>query len=401
MATLSLPNKIEVGSGSINQLGKAILSCGASKPLIIMDAFLAAAPLNVHKKVEKVLQNDGLKLTIFTDYSGEPTIEHIQNALSMLKSSQADCIVAVGGGSAIDISKSVSLFGLNPDLEWSEITSKPYLNRLPLIAVPTTAGTGSEATGIMVVSDPNLGVKLNPGHSDLIPNIAILDPELTVSLPSHFTAFTGLDALTHAIEAYVSNRASILTDSYALRAIRMIGEALPKVYEDGSNLVERQKMLLASCYAGTAFFNSSTNLVHAAGRALGNRFHIPHGLSVAVLLPSVIEFGIEAATDRYRDVAVALGEDSSRDSHELAQSSVRIIEDYNSRFGIWDALQKYIQDGDKLNDSIQVLVKDALSGNGIKTNRKIPSSNDIEDIYKSLFSKVTEINSVEPTTNLN
>ncbi|GGB45924.1 iron-containing alcohol dehydrogenase [Virgibacillus dakarensis] len=399
MATLSLPNRIEVGSGSINQLSKAILSCGATKPLIIMDAFLATDPLNIHKKVQDVLQNNGLKLTLFTDYSGEPTIEHVQDALSTLKDSQADCVVAVGGGSAIDISKSVSLFGLNSDLEWSEITSKPFLNRLPLIAVPTTAGTGSEATGIMVVSDPELGVKLNPGHSDLIPNIAILDPELTVSLPKHFTAFTGLDALTHAIEAYVSNRASMLTDSYALRAIKMIGEALPKVYEDGSNLEERQKMLLASCYAGTAFFNSSTNLVHAAGRALGNRFHIPHGLSVAALLPSVMRFGLKSAVDRYRDIAVALGEEPSKDNDELAQSSVEIIENYNNRFGIWDALQKYIQDTGKLSDSIHVLVEDALSGNGINTNRKLPSMQDIEYIYKSLFSKITVTNTVEPTTN--
>lgn len=391
MATLSLPNQIEVGVGSINQLGKAILNCGASKPLIVMDAFLAGAPLDLHKKVQKVLQQEGLEHTLFTEFSGEPTTEHVQNAVKALDTAHADSVIAIGGGSAIDISKSVSLFGINPMMDWNDIAQQAHLNRLPLIAIPTTAGTGSEATGIMVVSNPESGIKMNPGHPNLIPDVAILDPELTVSLPKHFTAFTGLDALTHAIEAYVSTRSSMLTDGYALRAIQMIGEALPKVYEDGSNLEERQKMLLASCYAGTAFFNSSTNLAHAAGRALGNRFHVPHGLSVAVLLPAVMNFGLEAAEERYRDIAVALGDSLEKNNLELAESSIKTVEKLNEKFGIWKEIRKYMQDTEAFRDSIPTLVKDALSGNGIKTNRKLPSYQDIENIYISLYEKVSEL----------
>ncbi|MDY0393464.1 iron-containing alcohol dehydrogenase [Virgibacillus halophilus] len=391
MATLSLPNQIEVGVGSINQLGKAILKCGATKPLIVMDAFLAGAPLNLHKKVHEVLQQDGLDYTLFTEFSGEPTLAHVQDAVKALDTAGADSVVAIGGGSAIDISKSVSLFGLNPMMDWNVIAQQAHLNRLPLIAIPTTAGTGSEATGIMVVSNPESGIKMNPGHPDLIPDAAILDPELTVSLPKHFTAFTGLDALTHAIEAYVSTRSSILTDGYALKSIQMIGEALPKVYEDGSNLEERQKMLLASCYAGTAFFNASTNLVHAAGRALGNRFHIPHGLSVAVLLPAVMKFGLEAAKDQYRDVAVALGDNPEKSTDELAESSIKIVEKFNEKFGIWNELRKFIQDIEAFRGAIPILVKDALSGNGIKTNRKLPSFQDIENVYMSLCEKISEV----------
>ncbi|ASN06106.1 iron-containing alcohol dehydrogenase family protein [Virgibacillus necropolis] len=391
MATLSLPNQIEIGAGCINQLGKIISASGASKPLIIMDAFLAQAPVSLQEKVQRILQQEQLEFELFSDYAGEPTVDHVQAALHSLASSHADCVVAIGGGSAIDISKAVSLFGLNPEMKWSNIVSQSRLKRLPLIAIPTTAGTGSEATGIMVITDIKAGVKMNPGHPHLIPDTAILDPELTVSLPQHFTAFTGLDALTHAIEAYVSNRSSAMTDLYALKAIRMIGEALPKVYEDGSNVKERENMILASCYAGIAFFNSSTNLAHAAGRALGTRFHIPHGLSVALLLPYVMQFGIKDAEDRYQEIAIALGEDSSKEPSELAQSSIDFIENFNEQFGIWDAAQKYIKNIDLLSESMPILIEDALSGNGITTNRKVPSYSDIEKIFVSLSDRISKV----------
>ena len=382
MPVLSLPGSIEIGSGSINQLGKAITANGAAKPLIVMDAFLAKPPINLNEKVQNILKKENVSCVFFTEYAGEPTIHHVQAALEVLINSGSDCVVAIGGGSAIDIAKAVSLFGVNPEMKWPEIASQHRLVRLPLIAVPTTAGTGSEATGIMVITDVEAGIKMNPGHRHLIPDTAILDPELTVSLPKHFTAFTGLDALSHAIEAYVSNRASAMTDFHALEAIRLIGEALPEAYKDGSNVLAREKMLLASCFAGIAFFNSSTNLAHAAGRALGARFHIPHGLSVALLLPFVMKFGMEAAGERYGDIAAALG-------GVTAESSVEIIEQFNEDFGIWDAGKDYIENITAYKKSIPILVEDALSGNGILTNRKIPGPEDIEKILNSLIEKLS------------
>lgn len=388
MPTLSLPHQIKIEIGGLYRIGEAVKANGGSRPLVILDSFLAKPPLNVNEGIESALNRKQLEFTFFSDYEGEPTTEHVKGALHVLQNFHADCVIAVGGGSAIDISKAVALFAVNPKMEWNKITSYSRLNRLPLLAVPTTAGTGSEATKVMVITDTKTDFKMNPGHHSLIPDAAILDPELTVSLPKSFTAFTGLDALTHAMEAYVSNRASVMTDLYALTAIRMIGKALPKVYEDGSNLKERESMLLASCYAGIAFSNSSTNLVHAAARPLGARFHIPHGLSIALLLPFVIRFGLESAVERYRDIAVALGTSEKSDSKKIAEHTIKIVECYNEEFGIWDAAKKYIKSLEELNKDIPLLVKDALSGNGIKTNRKLPTQQDVKEIYESLVKEL-------------
>ncbi|WP_010531795.1 iron-containing alcohol dehydrogenase [Lentibacillus jeotgali] len=386
MATLSLPYQIETGIGSVKQIGDVAIANGASRALVVMDSFLAQPPLNINEKVGEALKQDGIECALFSDYAGEPTTDHVNEALKTLQDFNADCVIAVGGGSAIDISKAVSLFALNPEMEWDKITSYPRLNCLPLIAVPTTAGTGSEATKVMVITDAETDYKMNPGHHSLIPDAAILDPELTVSLPENFTAFTGLDALTHAIEAYVSNKASRMTDLYALEAIQMIGKSLPAVYENGADLEERENMLLASCYAGIAFSNSSTNLAHAAARPLGARFHIPHGLSVALLLPFVIRFGLESAVDRYADIAIALGANRESDPIQTSEAAIEITEGFNRQFKIWEAGGDVIKEiGD---NEMKLLVNDALSGNGIQTNRRIPTAKNIEDIYQSLIHRL-------------
>src|SRR5699024_9262365 len=388
MDNLSLPPKLIKGAESISELKQSIYSNNVSRPLIIMDAFLAQSPLNIHKKVKNILLEANIESELFTNFSGEPTTEHINKALESLRKFHADSIIAIGGGSAIDISKSVSLFGTTPNIAWSKIAESSYLEKLPLIAVPTTAGTGSEATGITVVSDIELGIKLNPGHSHLIPNVAILDPKLTISLPNHLSAFTGLDELTHAIEAYVSNQANPLSDSYALSAIRIISKSLPEVYKNGANIQARENMRLASHYAGIAFFNSSTNLAHAAGRSLGNQFKIPHGLSVAVLLPFVMKFGLNSSQERYRDIAIALGANPNLNDNELAEESIKIVESYNDNFEVWQHFSKYINTRNEFKNSTEKLIEDALSGNGIKTNRKIPTHRDIETLFTSIEEKI-------------
>ncbi|GGK08675.1 alcohol dehydrogenase [Lentibacillus kapialis] len=390
MATLSLPHQIKTGIGSVKQIGEVVKANGASRVLVIMDSFLAQSPLNISEKVGDALKQDGIDFALFSDYAGEPTTAHVNKALDTLQDFNADCVIAVGGGSAIDISKAVSLFALNPEMAWDKITLHSRLNCLPLIAVPTTAGTGSEATKVMVITNAETDYKMNPGHHSLIPDAAILDPELTVSLPENFTAFTGLDALTHAIEAYVSNKASRMTDLYALKAIQMIGKSLPVVYENSADLKERENMLLASCYAGIAFSNSSTNLAHAAARPLGARFHIPHGLSVALLLPFVIRFGLESAEDRYADIAIALGADADSSSIHTSEAAVEITEVFNRQFKIWEAGENFIKKIDDWDHEVKLLVNDALSGNGIQTNRRKPTAKDIEDIYQSLFHRLGE-----------
>ncbi|KJS86607.1 MAG: alcohol dehydrogenase [Peptococcaceae bacterium BICA1-8] len=396
MATLCIPGRLETGAGSLNKLASLVATQGASKVLIVMDSFLAREPLNVARKVGDILKEGNIEFGLFSEFAGEPTTIDVDNAVQKAKEVNAQCIVAVGGGSALDIAKAVSVFSINPDIKWNEIVQKDYLRCIPIIAIPTTAGTGSEATKIMVITNTETNSKMNPGHPELTPKVAILDPELSVSLPQNFTAFTGMDALCHAMEGYVSIRATNLTDFYALESIKICGEALSLVYENGADIDARQKMLLASYYAGVAFSNASTNLAHAAGRALGAKFHIPHGLSVTVLLPFVMSFGLEAAQERYANVAVALGADNSLEEGKLAKEAVRIIEEYNDKFMIWDAAKKYITNTDEFRSSIPALVEDAMMGvklnpkgnNGIITNRKIPTEDDVKVIFEQLADRV-------------
>ncbi|GHI00733.1 iron-containing alcohol dehydrogenase [Neobacillus kokaensis] len=390
VSRLDLPCQMHAGKGSLKLLHDFVITNGGSRVLVIMDSFLGKPPINLDEKVKSILKQGSIESVVFSEYSGEPTTEHVHAALEILRDFQADCVVGIGGGSALDLSKAVSLFGKTPNINWTEIPEKPFLKRLPLIAVPTTAGTGSEATKVMVITNTETNIKMNPGHPDLIPDAAILDSDLTLSLPRTFTAYTGLDALTHAIEAFVSTRATNLTDFFALEAIRMIGKSLPLVCENGQDQESREKMSLASCYAGIAFSNASTNLVHAAGRSLGARFHIPHGLSVALLLPFVMRFGLEAAEHRYAAVAVALGANPSLSQKELAETSLRMIEDYNDQFDIWTDGQKYINLQD-LKKEIPLLSKDAMSGNGIATNMKVPTIEDISEIYEKLINKLSYV----------
>jgi len=355
-----------------------------------MDTFLTRPEISLDIKVKEILISEKIESAIFSSYSGEPTTEHVSNALTVLREFNGDCIVSIGGGSAIDIGKAVALFSCNENLDWADIVKKPHLNRLPLLAIPTTAGTGSEATKIMVITDTDSNIKMNPGHPHLIPDIAILDPELTLSLPKNFTAYTGLDALSHAMEAYVSTNSTIMTEPFALEAIDRISNSLPVIYENGNNIEARQNMLLGSCYAGIAFSNASTNLAHAAGRPLGARFHIPHGLSVALLMPFVVEYGLDSASDKYADIALALGAEPSLSKEELAVKTLDILHNYNDIFNIWEDGKKYI-DVDDLRRNITLLGKDAISGNGILTNIKVPKQEDVHDLFYKLADKLSSL----------
>lgn len=233
-------------------------------------------------------------------------------------------------------------------------------------------------------------VKMNPGHPDIIPDVAILDPVLTQSLPNHFTAYTGMDALTHAIEAYLSTQASVMTDNYATTAIKIVGQALPRAYQNGKDLQAREDMLLASCYAGIAFSNASTNLAHAIGRSIGARFNIPHGLSVSLVLPFVMRFGLDETEERLADIGIALGLDNTTNKRELAEATIQLVEEMNQQYSIWQDGINYIN-FDDLKENITVVVNDALSGNGIATNRRIPNEKDVETILLSLIEKLNKI----------
>ena len=389
MYTFCSPGRIEIGSGSVSRIGALLKSLGGTKPLIIIDQFLASSAIGLDKKIMSLLAEVGMEAAVYSGIANEPTSQNVAEGVAVAVAASADCVIAVGGGSAIDAAKAVAVLAINEGLAFVDIARQEQLKRLPLIAVPTTSGTGSEATRVSVITNLVTGIKENPGHPSLVPDIAVLDPQLTISLPASLTAFTGLDALTHAMEAYVSNKANSLSDLYAYEAMKIAGQWLEQAVADGSNEEARQQMALASCLAGIAFSNASTNLAHAGGRSLGAYFHVPHGLSVALLLPFVMEFGLEAALDRYARVAVALGANGHQPREVLAKSAIAIINDYNDKFGVWqEAKRKFIPNVAAFRQAIPEMVKNALSGNGILTNRQVPTAADVTEIFEKLAAKL-------------
>nr|WP_066399101.1 iron-containing alcohol dehydrogenase [Cytobacillus eiseniae] len=380
---------IKIGEGALLEVGEVAQHFQATHVFIVIGSLLKNGP--IRDQLDECIRKQGLKATYFSNFSGEPTTEHLQDALLSIDECKADCIVAIGGGSVIDLAKAVSMFAFHQHVSLDDITQLKKITRLPLIAVPTTAGTGSEATKITVITDVESKVKKNPGHPDLVPDAAILDARLTVSLPKHLTAYTGLDALAHAMEAYVSRLATPLSDFYALHAMSLIGESLESAYHNGEDLKAREKMLLASCYAGIAFSNASTNLAHATARPLGARFDIPHGLSVALTLPFVIEFGLESGKERYANAAKALGINKEGTDEQLAKALLQMVKEYNAIFHIWADGYKYFE-GENIEAVLPTLIKDALSGNGIATNQKIPKAHDIEGIYREMFLEIQKHN---------
>lgn len=387
MISLYVPRVITLGEGGLQEVGKIATDLHASHLFIVTGSLITKEPFRTI--LANSLQKYHLRATYFSNFNGEPTTEHLHEALIELENCRADAVVAIGGGSAIDLAKAISVFAVQKELSFDQILALEKLERLPLIAIPTTAGTGSEATKVMVITDAEKGIKRNPGHPSFIPDAAILDPTLTISLPKKYTAYTGLDALAHAIEAYVSTKATPMSDHFALEAISLIGEALPIVYENGDELNAREKMLLGSCYAGIAFSNSSTNLAHAAARPLGSRYDIPHGLCVSLLLPFVIEYGIEIIGERYATIAKILRKSETVGAKDL----VKMLKDFNENFQIWDDGWTYIRTQGDFSKNIPLLVDDALAGNGITTNQRVPTFHDVEKLYQDLWLELQSHNS--------
>ena len=379
------PAVIMTGGNSSLQLTEAIRSLEIKKAFIMISDKLFK---DAEKYLFPSLEKEQISFHPYVCDKGEPTIEQVMRAVYTARTEYCDGIAAIGGGSVIDRAKAVSVFAANPNDTLHTIHENPDLERLPLIAIPSTAGSGSEATKVMVITDNETGIKHNPSHPAFVPDVAILDSYWTKKLPPAITAYTGLDALTHAIEAYVSTKANDFTDFYALEAIKKITNALPDAYSRTIDQQAYDEMLLGSLYAGIAFSNSSTNLAHATGRALGAIYKMPHGLSVALLHPLVIEFSLIEAEERYAEIAIALGHSPNASKASLAKRILMLVQQYNRRFHIWEAGGAYIQTDEDHLVNIPVLVERSLSGNGINTNRKIPTQEEIERIFLQLHQEL-------------
>jgi alcohol dehydrogenase class IV len=302
VSSLRMPRNIHYGKGAFQKLGEEVALLG-KKGLIISDHIMEQ--LGNVKKCEDVLDEIDVSHAKYLDVNSEPTDQYVYESLELLKQENCQFIIALGGGSCIDTAKAVAVLATNG----GDISD--YMNQktiamtrpLPLIAIPTTAGTGSEVTDVTVITNTSNDVKMMIKQPAFLPEIAIVDPVLTVSSPKNTTSATGMDALTHAVEAYISRLAHPFTDTLALSAIKLIIGNIRDAYSDGRNLQAREKMSYAAMLAGMAFSDASVCLVHGMSRPIGAMFHVPHGISNAMLFPAVLEFSKESCTERLAEIA--------------------------------------------------------------------------------------------------
>jgi len=323
------------GAGSVKNLAAEIKKDGVSNVLVVTDKVLMG--LKMPEGLLNSLKDNGIQYTVFDEVQPNPTIDTIENGLKVYKSANCDGIVAFGGGSPIDCAKVIGARVVNPDRSIRRMrgTFRLWKSLPPFYAIPTTAGTGSETTVAAVVTDSNTHEKYAISSLPLVPRMAVLDPELMLGLPPHITSTTGMDALTHAIEAYIGLNGNSFTDKNAEDATKLIFENLEKVYSNGSDIEGRNNMALASFYAGSAFTRAYVGYVHAIAHNLGGLYGVPHGLANAIILPYVLEFCFEEAEYKLSRLAIAggIGREGEPQT-ELAQRFVDKIKTMNRNMNI-------------------------------------------------------------------
>jgi alcohol dehydrogenase len=340
--------RVIMGAGSINRLGDEIKRLGGSKILIITDPGLVGA--GIIERVGNVLTGAGVQFSCFDRVEPDPRFEIVAEALAQLRAEDADLIVGIGGGSSIDIAKVAAIMATNSD----PITSYFGIDLVPrpglkTILIPTTAGTGSEVTPIAILSDHHDKLKKGIVSSYLLPACALLDPELTLGLPAHVTAATGMDALIHAIEAYTSKNATSITDLLAVKAMDLVFNNIRIACANGSNLEARSKMLEGSLLAGIAFANAGVTAVHAFAYPIGAEFHIPHGIANTIMLLPVMEFNLLGNLKKFAAIASIFGQStlgvSERKAAQLSVEAVReLAEDLNvpQKLGVYGVRDEHI-----------------------------------------------------------
>jgi len=383
-AKIVLPRVLQIGAGASSEVGPILKSLGLNNPLIVTDKVMVL--LGYIESLQKSLVESEINADVFDDTVPEPTVASIQAGVKQVRNGNYDCVIALGGGSPIDSAKAIAILGKYGgemrDYKFPRIVDEPGL---PLIAIPTTAGTGSEVTRVTIISDEITDEKMMCLGIGFMPTVALVDYELSISVPARTTADTGIDAMTHAIEAYVSKKASAYTDTQAIAAMKLIGPNLRKVYHNGSDRDAREQMMLGSTLAGAAFSNASVALVHGMSRPIGAAYHVPHGLSNAMLLPAVTEFSIPAAAERYADCARAIGVANESDNTEVANNKL-MDELY--------ALNKELQvpspeefgiEREHFFNNMQTMAEQALASGSPANNPRAPNAEEIIELYKKLW----------------
>lgn len=377
-----MPKQMITGANALNESREAIKALG-TKALVVSGKVMSRIG-NV-KLVTNLLDEVGIGWAVYDDITGEPDDVMIDGGVEAYKANGCDFLIAIGGGSPMDSMKAIGALITNPG-KISDYMGKEITNPLPpMAAIPTTAGTGSEATQFTIITDTKTSIKMLLKGAVLMPDLAIVDASFTMSAPKNVTSATGLDALTHAVEAYTSVKSQPLTEGFAMDAVKRIFTYLPKAYADGSDVKAREEMALASLQAGIAFNNASVTLVHGMSRPIGANFHVPHGLSNAMLLKTCLTFALDGAYDRFGALGKAVGAAAPEaDDKTAAEAFLKALIELCETLEV-PTLAEYGVDKEAFFAVIDKMAEDAIaSGSPGNTIKKV-TKEDVIDMYKDLW----------------
>lgn len=380
-----IPATILHGGGSRRNLPDLVLELDGKRVLLVTDP--GVVQLGVAAEITGILEAAGLVVAVFDQVQTDPTDENVAHGVAALQAHQADVIVALGGGSPIDAAKVIATRSANPAPlpEYMGLHKIPN-HGIPLIAIPTTAGTGSEATKVAVITDTSRHIKMMMLSAPLLPRAAIVDFELTLSMPKGLTAAVGVDTLTHGIEAYVSRQANALTDPLALQCIELAARHLRTAWNEPTHREARDGMMLSASLGGMAFSNSSVCLVHGMSRPMGAVFHLPHGLSNAVLLPAVTRFSVGAAAERYATIARTVGcAEAATPDARACEALIGWLEKLNHDLGVPRLSQCRGVTRESLDANIEKMASDALASGSPANNPRIPMAAEIVELYRQAW----------------
>ena len=377
-----MPRRTVMGENAIEGAKKYFAEMG-TRALIISGTVTSKS--KCFEELKTALESAGIKTACFTEIHGEPTDKTVNAALEVYRENGCDCLAAIGGGSALDTMKAAAVLAAKGG-RIADYMGRLIEGSLPFMAaVPTTAGTGSEATRFTVITDTATDIKMLLNGAPLIPDLAIIDPAYTVSSPKGITAATGLDALTHAIESYTSRKAQPLTDTVAISAVKRIFKHLPIAYKDGENLKAREEMSVAAFEAGVAINNASVTLVHGMSRPIGANFHVAHGISNAMLLEKCLSFALDGAYERFADLARAIGAaDNSDDDKSAAELLIKAIGEL-CRLCEIPTLEEYGIPREKFFAVLDKMSADAVASGSPANTVKAVTVDDVKEIYRGLW----------------
>ena len=382
MSHFVIPNHTVVGTNVLGEAAPLLKKMG-NKAFIVTGRHVAVS--DMMKQLTALLDENGIDCVIFDGITGEPTDTMIENGVEMLKSSGCDFIIGIGGGSPLDSAKAIAAMAVNEgsiaDYNGKEITGEI----LPLAAIPTTAGTGSEATKFTVITDSEKGIKMLLKGDVLVPKLAIVDSSFTVGAPKSVTSATGLDALTHAVEAYTSRKAFSMTDTLAVSAVKRIMKYLPIAYREPDNSLAREQMSIAALEAGICINNSSVTIVHGMSRPIGALCHVPHGMSNAMLLKECLSFAVSGAYEKFANLGRETGVASDSDSDETAAE--KFIDSLQNICDVCEipTLEQYGIDRDEYYSKISKMATDAVASGSPANTVKEVTVDDCIEIYKKLY----------------